>query len=67
MNDEQMSLDLGEPVTVARWVMRVDIETEMLECTACKNRVIGKYYRWAVGNHGFRYCPYCGVKMEGAE
>lgn len=46
------------------WIKGHDNDLVMLCCTSCGCGVLGVFYRRAVGDHGFRYCPYCGAMME---
>ena len=60
---EQISLFQDD----SRWAIDIDNETQMLRCEACGCRVIRQWYDLAVGDKGFRHCPYCGSAMENAE
>lgn len=62
MNGQMSIYDMGiEPPS--RWVIDIDTECQMLRCELCGNRVIRQWYDRAVGNQGFRHCPYCGKLM----
>ena len=60
---EQISLFQDD----SRWAVDIDNETQMLRCDACGGRVIRQWYDRAVGDKGFRHCPYCGRSMANAE
>ena len=51
----------------SKWIIDIDNEMQMLRCSSCGCRVIRKWYDLAVGDHGFRHCPYCGKSMGNAE
>lgn len=46
-----------------KWKMTDDNGTPMLRCSSCRCRVKYEQYRAAVGDKGFSYCPYCGVRL----
>lgn len=46
------------------WKTDIDNDMQMLRCESCGSRVIRLWYDLAVGDHGFRYCPYCGKEMS---
>lgn len=47
----------------AEWVITIDNEEKMITCSSCECRMIKKNYDLAVGNRGYRFCPYCGKRM----
>lgn len=44
-----------------------DTGARMYECPDCECRLIADPFDTAVGNWGYRYCPYCGTKLEGRQ
>lgn len=63
----QMSIyDLGIEKP-AHWEIDIDNGHQMLRCSECGCRVIREWYDLAVGDYGFRHCPYCGKRMTNAE
>lgn len=46
------------------WRKEIDNGHQMLACSSCGGRVIRLWYDRAVGDNGFRYCPYCGEEMD---
>ena len=57
-------LDIFDYGRTSEWVKGMDTGKVMLECKLCRARVFAIEYRKAVGDHGFRYCPYCGATMK---
>lgn len=47
----------------SRWHIDIDNDMQMLRCESCGCRVTRLWYDLAVGDHGFRHCPYCGKEM----
>ena len=58
--------DYRQPVP-NRYIITEDTGTKMLECPACGGRIQAYPFTYAVGNHGYRYCPYCGEHVEKQE
>lgn len=48
-----------------KWKEEIDTGERMLACSACGGRVFLETYETAVGEHGYRFCPYCGADMRG--
>lgn len=46
------------------WKITEDTSDMMIECSVCESRMFKIAYDNAVGNYGYRYCPYCGTKMQ---
>ena len=42
----------------------VDNGFDMLECPECKCRIQSAQFSYAVGNLGYRFCPYCGTDVR---
>ena len=59
--------DMGDQLNMfgyeAEWVITIDNEEKMITCSGCECRMIKKNYDLAVGNRGYRFCPYCGKRM----
>ena len=59
----------AEPVRYAVW-RRKDKEQALFgvewECTNCHNTVVLNGILTPTGN-GFKFCPYCGAKMDGGD
>lgn len=51
----------------SKWAIDIDNDHQLLRCESCGGRVIRKWYDRAVGDNGFRFCPYCGKTMTNAE
>lgn len=47
-----------------KWKEEVGTGERMLACSACGGRVFLETYETAVGEHGYRFCPYCGSEMR---
>ena len=52
-----------------RYRITEDCGTKMLECPKCKCRIQAVNFSYAVGNYGYKFCPYCGedVRKEVAD
>ena len=48
----------------SHWEIDIDNDIQMLRCESCGGRVIRKWYDLAVGNKGYKHCPYCGKEMS---
>lgn len=42
----------------------IDNGTEMLECPECECRIQANFFSYAVGDYGYKFCPYCGVDLR---
>lgn len=58
---EQFSFFVDRP---GRWIISVDNDFYLMTCSECSSRVFLKEYAAAVGDEGFRFCPYCGASMK---
>ena len=58
---------LFDTANESRWAIDIDNDRQMLRCESCGGRVIRKWYDLAVGDKGFKFCPYCGKQMTNAE
>ena len=58
--DEQPTIEPKK----GKWKEEIDTGERMLACSACGGRVFLETYETAVGEHGYRFCPYCGAQME---
>lgn len=47
-----------------RYRITEDCGTKMLECPKCKCRIQAVNFSYAVGNHGYKFCPYCGEDVR---
>lgn len=47
----------------AEWTITIENGIEMIGCSACGCRSWKEEYDRAVGDHGYRFCPYCGKRM----
>lgn len=48
----------------AEWIITIDDGEKMITCSNCECRMIKSPYDRAVGDHGYRFCPYCGKRMS---
>ena len=49
---------------LGKWRISIDNDVEMLECPNCECRVFMEDYFKAIGQHGIRFCPYCGTNLQ---
>lgn len=42
----------------------IDNGHSMLECPECESRIISALFSHAVGDYGYRFCPYCGADLR---
>lgn len=61
--EEEPTVD-AVPVVHAQWLNSEDTGEKMYECSYCECRMIARWYDMAVGLYGFKYCPYCGARMD---
>lgn len=49
-----------------RYIKTVDCGAKMLECPnpKCKCRIQAAPFSYAVGNYGYKFCPYCGEDVR---
>lgn len=47
-----------------RYRITEDNGCKMLECPKCKCRIQAAPFSYAVGNYGYKFCPYCGEDMR---
>ena len=50
-----------------KYVHCIDNGTSMLECPKCLCRIQEVPFSYAVGNHGYKFCPYCGADLRAEE
>ena len=50
-----------------RYIVTWDTGQKMLECPECENRIQAYPFTYAVGNLGYRFCPYCGENVQKQE